>query len=184
MDARSMLVFLLTWVLYPVWLVAGAVDYFCHRATDIEHTSGALESWLHVGQFLCISVALALVVSLELTWPVMVAAAVALLTHSALAYVDVTYTDARRRITPLEQQVHGYMEVIPLVSLCLVAIVHWDQLASLAHGQPVWRLRAEPIESNQRLWLLGSFVVLAGLPIGEELLRTLRRRSRPAAAEV
>jgi hypothetical protein len=179
-----MLAFLLTWVLYPLWLAAGAVDYFCHRSTAIEHTSGAGESWLHVAQFLCLLAALALVVSFDFTWPVLAAATVAVLTHSALAYLDVSYTDGRRRITPLEQQAHGYMEVIPLVSLCLVAIVNWDQLASLQHEESVWRLRADLAESRQRLWLVGSFLLVAGLPIGEELLRTLRARSRSAAAEV
>ena len=27
----------------PVWIVAGLADWWCHRRTDIEHTSGATE---------------------------------------------------------------------------------------------------------------------------------------------
>ena len=42
---------LLLWVLYPLWLLAGAIDYVCHRRTNIEHTSGATESLLHLAQF-------------------------------------------------------------------------------------------------------------------------------------
>jgi hypothetical protein len=39
--------FLLTYVLLPIWILAGFVDYLCHRASNIEHTSGTKESAAH-----------------------------------------------------------------------------------------------------------------------------------------
>ena len=60
MDARALGLNFLAWVLYPLWLAAGAADYLCHRRTHIERTSGAVESWLHVAQFLSIAALLAL----------------------------------------------------------------------------------------------------------------------------
>ena len=34
--------------LWPLWMVAGVVDYFCHRATHIERNTGVKESILHI----------------------------------------------------------------------------------------------------------------------------------------
>src|SRR5258708_13939304 len=38
------------YIVVPVWLIAGLSDYFCHRASHIELTSGPKESLLHVAQ--------------------------------------------------------------------------------------------------------------------------------------
>lgn len=82
MDLRTLLVAFLVGVLYPVWLLAGAADYMCHRRTDITHTSGATEAWLQAAQLLCIGAILLLAVTLEvtaLTWSAMLGAAVPVL---------------------------------------------------------------------------------------------------------
>jgi threonine/homoserine/homoserine lactone efflux protein len=39
---------LLMYFVLPLWVLAGLADYLCHRATDIEHTSGWRESLLHL----------------------------------------------------------------------------------------------------------------------------------------
>src|ERR671911_1644060 len=39
---------MLMYFVLPLWLAAGFADYLCHRASDIEHTSGAKESLLHL----------------------------------------------------------------------------------------------------------------------------------------
>ena len=59
MNMPELLQTFLLWGVYPAWLLAGAGDYLCHRRTDIEHTSGAKESWLHLAQFLTLLIALA-----------------------------------------------------------------------------------------------------------------------------
>ena len=33
----------------PLWFAAGMVDWLCHRASDIEHTTGAKESLFRLG---------------------------------------------------------------------------------------------------------------------------------------
>ena len=45
--ARASRNFLLYFVI-PVWIAAGAADWLCHRASDIEHTAGPEESLLHL----------------------------------------------------------------------------------------------------------------------------------------
>ena len=50
--AASLLVF----VVLPLWIAAGLADYFCHRATRIELTSGASESVLRLVQFVLVGI--------------------------------------------------------------------------------------------------------------------------------
>lgn len=171
MELRSLLIAFLGWVIYPAWLAAGAVDYLCHRKTDIERTSGAMESWLHVAQLASMTLIVAFATLAEITvasWSVLVLAAIA---HSALAFADVAYTDGRRRISPLEQTAHSFMEVLPLVAVGLLAVASWP----LARA-PEFAF-ASPLE-GWRAAVLGSFALLAGVPVFEELFRSLRARGR------
>jgi hypothetical protein len=166
---RDALSALLLWGIYPAWLLAGAGDYFCHRRTDIERTSGAIESWLHLAQFACLAVAFACALLLKMSAAVFVVMVVLVVTHSVLSYIDVRYTDGLRRISPFEQTVHGFMDVLPLVAVALLGLLHWPEIRTGS-------MTLAPIASIdlERVLLLASFVVLAGLPIVEELLRCLR----------
>lgn len=175
---RDSLSAFLAWGLYPAWLLAGAGDYLCHRKTDIEHTSGATESWLHMAQFACLAIAFACAALLQISAVVFVAMVALVLAHSILAYVDVRYTDGRRRILPVEQTFHGFMDVLPLVAVALLGVQHWEEVRA---GSMTFALH--PAVDLRRVLLLSSFAVLAGLPVLEELLRTLQpaftRVSRP-----
>jgi len=172
------MVVLLLGTLYAVWLAAGFVDYLCHRRTDIAGTSGATESWLHVAQFVTLGVALLLATLLAITPVVLALIVAAVATHSVLAYRDVAYTQGRRHISPLEQHVHGYLEVVPLVAVGLVAVLSWDGLTT-ASANVAWR---DPrLDPSRLAWVLGSFFALAGTPILEELVRTSRRKSTGSA---
>lgn len=175
MDLYALLLGLLVWVVYPMWLFAGAIDYLCHRRTDIALTSGVTESLLHVAQFLCLGAAFALAVFFEISpavWTVMLLLVVA---HSVLAFSDVSYTVGRRHIPALEQLVHGYMEVLPWIALLLLGILHWP--SSQASSASQWFALKESMSLSSGVLLLGSFTVLAGVPILEELGRTLRTRA-------
>ena len=163
----------LVWGLYPAWLLAGAGDYLCHRRTDIEHTSGVTESWLHFLQLICVAIPLAVAALLEVnavTFAVMVAFVLA---HSILSLVDVSYTESRRSITPIEQAIHGFMDVLPVVAVALIGVSHWTEIRT----SPVVLAMQGPVSSGQIL-LLASFLLLAGTPVVEELLRTLRAERR------
>jgi hypothetical protein len=172
---RDGLAALLIWVIYPVWLLAGAGDYFCHRRTAIECTSGTTESWFHVAQFLCLALALACATLLEISAAVFIVMVMLVLAHSALSYADVRYTDGRRRISPIEQTVHGFMDVLPLVAVAVLGVQHWPEIRA---GSIELSLR--PATELQRVLLLASFAILAGFPVLEELLRTSRRGLKEA----
>jgi hypothetical protein len=172
-SLQHLLEALLVWGLYPVWLLAGAADYLCHRRSDIEHTSGSKESWFHLLQFLCLLVALSAAVLLKTNAVVFGVIVAAVLSHSLLSFFDVSYTDGRRYISPIEQQVHGFMDVLPWVATALFGVLHWPEIRS-GITSSLFVLRTS-LELEHGL-LLGSFIVLTGAPILEELMRTRRHR--------
>ena len=96
---------------------------------------------------------------------------VSVLLHTALGYADVAFTDGRRRISPLEQHVHGFMTVLPIVAVGIVAIVHWEDIQSSGW---VLQLRNDSISRSKAVMLLLSYFGIAGIPIVEELIRTSR----------
>ena len=46
-DTSDLLINFLLFVLLPIWGIAGFCDWLCHRATNIESTSGLKESLIH-----------------------------------------------------------------------------------------------------------------------------------------
>jgi hypothetical protein len=172
MELRNLLVGLLVWAIYPIWLAAGFVDYLSHRRTHIDRTSGSTESWLHLAQFASLALPLVLVTFLQVTPLVIAIVAGSIVLHTTLSIADVSYTDGRRYISPIEQHVHALMVVLPVVAAALVALLNW---AAIFSSDWVLRLKPEPLPVVPAYLLVGSYLVLAGAPIIEELIRTSRR---------
>jgi magnesium-transporting ATPase (P-type) len=162
---------LLVYVLYPLWLVAGATDYWCHRRTKIALTSGAIETWLHIAQFVTIAIVFFGAVFLEPTLASIALLGTMVVLHLVLSYIDVAYTLPKRHISPLEQHVHGFLDVLPLVAVCLLAILGLSEPQSTTG----FAMRSHDQATGKVAVLIGSFIVLAGIPVIEEHLRTIAR---------
>jgi hypothetical protein len=173
MNPQALLEAILLWGIYPLWLLAGAGDYLCHRQSDIEHTSGSGESWFHVWQYLTLLIAFAVGALVEVNAMVFGVMVTLVLAHSVLAHMDVSYTDGRRYISPLEQHIHGFMDVLPLVATTLFGVLHWDAISG---GLTTRLIELAVPRTSGRVLLVASFAVLSGAPILEELRRTRRKR--------
>src|SRR6266516_2930791 len=130
MDAGAAQTVLMYFVL-PVWLAAGFADYLCHRAASIETTSGWKESLLHLLQFGEMAIPTLAAIFLEINALVIAVMIVCLIAHEATAIWDVDYAYRRREVTPIEQHVHSFLEMLPLMGLLLVVTLHWQQFLSL-----------------------------------------------------
>jgi hypothetical protein len=166
---------LLGYGVLPAWLAAGGADWLCHRRTGIERTSGPRESLLHFALFLQIAVPALLGLWLEINAALISIMAVAVLAHMLTSWWDTSFAQPLRHIAPIEQQVHSWLEMLPLFALLLIGLLHLEQLAS-----PDWTLQSRA-EAAPALWRLGmplAFAAALAL-IGEELLRGVRAsRSR------
>jgi hypothetical protein len=169
MTERALLVALLCLTL-PPWLLAGFGDWLCHRRTHIERTAGTGESVFHLLLYLLIALPLALALFLEVTALLQVFMAFCVIAHMGVSLWDTSFAQPRRHISPLEQQIHSYLEMLPLFALALVVVLHWDALMN-----PAWTLapRRQPLPVA---WTCGVLLALVPgfLLILEELLRCRR----------
>ena len=175
----------LLYVVLPLWVVAGLADYLTHRRTQIEYTSGTKESALHALQLSEAGVPVMMGLVFDINALVILVMIAALALHEATALWDLSYTTGRRYISPFEQHVHSFLEVLPLMAVSFVTILYWNQFLALWGLGPEaarWelRLKPDPLPAGYLAALLGAVGVFIVLPFGEELWRCLRvARRRP-----
>lgn len=164
----------------PIWQLAGIADWFCHRRTRIEHNAGTKESMLHLLMLGEAMVPVIAGMTLEVTSPILLLMFGAVVLHSLTGLWDVSYAVKHRKVTPIEQHVHSYLEMVPVMATAFITVLHWPELrALLGFGDhaPDWSIRrkARPLP----LWavgtLLGSMFLFEVLPYLEELQRTRRK---------
>jgi ABC-type spermidine/putrescine transport system permease subunit I len=180
MDSGAAQAALMYFVL-PVWLAAGFADYLCHRASSIESTSGWKESLLHLLQFGEMAVPTLMAILLEINSLIIAIMIVCLLVHEATAIWDVSYAYARREVRPVEQHVHSFLEMLPLMGLLIIVTLHWEQFLSLIgiSREPAdytLRLKQPPLPWIYVGSILSLVVLFEVLPYLEELIRGIRGR--------
>lgn len=172
---------MLVGVVLPLWLGAGLADWYAHRRTNIETTSGARESAIHALMMAEAGVPVVLGLFFETNAGTLAVSTGALGAHSVTTYWDATYAEERRKVSPGEQHVHSLLEVVPLMATSFALVLHWDQALALAGRGPAeadFRLRPlrEPLSLRARVGLLAAMGVFGALPFAEELWRCLRAR--------
>jgi hypothetical protein len=170
---------ILLFFVLPIWLVAGFADWLCHRATKIQSTSGVKESAIHLLMFAQAAIPLLAGMFLEINVLVILVMIVAFLIHEITAMWDVSYAVTARRVSPIEQHIHSFLEIIPLMAIVCAVALHWGQFLALfgcgtevASFIFVWKTQSLPI------WYIGSIMatilVFEFLPYIEEFVRCLR----------
>ncbi|MBG0799846.1 diguanylate cyclase [Methylocystis sp. L43] len=182
----------LMYFVVPVWLMAGFADWLCHRATNIETTSCAKESVLHLLLFAEVAGPFLAALLLDINALVLAFMIVMFFVHEATTLWDLSYAVNLREITPIEQHVHSYLEMMPLMGLLLVAARHWPQfLALFGFGDEAARfdiaLKVPPLPPAYIFSAVAAALLFAVLPYTEELWRGLRAnngRFVPGAARL
>lgn len=173
--------FLLGFVM-PLWLAAGIADWFCHRRAHIERNAGTTESALHLLMLAEAAVPVVAGLLLEITSPILLLMSAAVVVHAATALWDVSYAVKRRRVTPVEQHVHSYLEMVPVMANAFVAVLHWPELRALlglGDRRPDWSIRRKrtPLPAGIVVTLLACMLALEVAPYVEEFRRTRRETS-------
>jgi hypothetical protein len=179
----------LLYFVIPLWICAGLADWWHHRATRIEKTSGTHESAIHALMMAEGGLPAMMGLLLDVNAGVLLASTGALAAHQATAAWDVSYAEERRRVTPGEQHVHSLLEVLPLMAVSFLTVLHWDQARALAglDDRPAdfgLRPKREPLSGRYLAGLLGAISSFIVAPFAEELWRCYREdrtfQPRPA----
>jgi len=168
----------LLYVILPLWLLVGIADWYCHRATRIESTSGAKESLLHLAMMAEAGLAVLLGLFLEINALLIALMILCWLAHEATAHWDLRYAVIWRDVRPSEQHVHNYLGAIPFMALSFVIVLHWPQFLSLfgLGAEPPdfsLRLKQPPLPIGYVVAMLLAIALLELLPYFEELARGL-----------
>jgi hypothetical protein len=164
--------------LIPIWTAAGIADWWCHRRTKIEQTTGAKETLLHLLMLLEAGIPVTAGLLLEINPPVLAVMIAAFFLHEATAMWDVTYAVTRREVRPIEQHVHSFLEMVPLNAVTLVSLLHWPELKALLGlriaAPSALRLKQDPLAGGYIAGTLATMLLLEVLPYVEELARDWR----------
>ncbi|MGH6646628.1 diguanylate cyclase [Aquabacterium sp.] len=175
----------LMYFLVPLWIAVGFADAMCHRRSDIEHTAGPKESVIHLLMFVEVGIPLLAALFLEINALVIGVMLVAFLVHEATALWDVSYAVSKRVVSPWEQHMHSFLEMIPLMAILLVSLMYQDQFAALfglGSEAPSFslRLKADPMPVPYLVILFTAIALFSALPYVTELWRGLKaHRSTP-----
>lgn len=172
---------ILMYFVLPLWLLMGMADWFCHRATRIEQTSGPRESVFHLLGLAELGTAVLCAMFLEINALVISIMLAAFLVHILTVWLDVRFTSDKREILPVEQTVHTYLEALPLLGLGIIVLIHFEQFQALfgfGGATPDFSLRAksEPLPFGYVVAALAGSIALNVLPFVEELIRGIRAR--------
>ncbi|OQW37313.1 MAG: diguanylate cyclase [Nitrospira sp. SG-bin1] len=177
----------LLYFILPLWVLAGLTDYFLHKRTRIEENTGTKESVLHLLQLGEAGFPVVVALLFEINALVIAIMLIALVVHEATALWDVYYAHTRRYISPWEQHVHSFLEVLPIMAASFVTVLYWNQfLALFGLGPEAPRFAVEPktdpLPVGYLVTLFSSIALFIVVPYGEELWRcisTARRRRIP-----
>jgi hypothetical protein len=165
---------LLGGVLFPIWLAAGVGDYLCHRATRIETTSGIPESVTHLATASLMGTGAIALMFLEYNALLLAFLTLLFVAHEIVVQIDLRVAQPLRAISPIEQQIHAFLEAAPFAALAVVATV------TLIEERYVFAVRLrDPTPSAPLIAaLLVAMTTLGAIPYWEEFWRCLRH-ARP-----
>lgn len=172
---------ILMYGLVPLWIAAGFADWLCHCRADIEHTAGPKESMIHLLMFVEVGIPLMLALICEINALVLLVAITMFFAHEATALWDVSFAVTKRVVSPIEQHVHSFLEMIPLMAIGLLAVSHWEQMSALfqlGEASPDFELRLKnpPLPVTYLVIVLSAAFLLSLLPYVFELRRGVRAR--------
>jgi hypothetical protein len=179
---------LTSYFIMPVWLGAGFLDYFWHRRTSIETTSGLEEGLIHSLMMIEAGPAVLSGLFLEVNAGVLAGMIGLSVLHELTVLFDLGFTAPRRVIPAGEQVTHTFLEAPPFLVTAAAISTHWDQfLALLGRGRqrPEFklRLRRPPIPLSDVLLIFASLAVFGALPHADELRRCIEAKKAGAVGQ-
>ena len=179
MDTSQLLINFLLFMLLPIWGIAGLADWFCHRATKIEHTSGVKETLMHSVMGIQIAIPLVLCLLYTVNVLILIICFMTWFLHEVVAHADVKYASPRREISIWEMHAHNYLATLPMYMLITIVIINWPQFINLISLNWQGNMALIPVEtphggSGYLFSYLIFMSVVCVFPYIEENIRCIR----------
>ncbi len=186
LDSADLVRMLLAFVWVPLLMLAGVLDWACHRHLRIEHTAGLPESLLHLLMVALLGSAILAALYLEPSAGLLCLLLAALVLHDIAYAADLHVALARRTIPALEQWVHGFQHLLPWAGLAGIMALAPGQTLSivgLSDATPDWtiRLKTSLPPPTYSAALIGSAFLFNVLPFLLEARRSARAAVRESA---
>ncbi len=176
----------LLYFLMPLWFVPGLADWYWHRKTKIEQTSGTFESLTHALMMTSVGIPVTAALLLDINALVLASMIAGLVTHEGLTYWDVRYARQRRDIPAIEQHTHSFLEMLPFMATSVVVCLKPKQFAALfgRGDEPArWNIapKRPPLTFRYVATVLAAVAAFIAVPYAEEFVRCYRvdRTLRP-----
>ena len=178
-DTEVLILNFILFVILPLWGFSGLFDWWCHKKSKIEETSGLKESLIHALMGAEIGIAFVIGIFFELTVLTYLIMFFVLLAHEVVAHWDVKYSAPKREITIWEMHAHNYLGTIPLYLFALISVLGWEVVVDTItfnwSGSMYLKLRDTPIGGAQYYLAYGIFIsVVCVFPYISEVLRCWR----------
>ena len=147
MDTSDILINVLLYVFLPLWGIAGFVDWCCHRATNIEVTSGLKESLMHSLMGIQMAIPIVLCLLFRVNVLILLVCIITWMAHEYVAHHDVKYAAPKREISIWEMHAHTYLGSLPLYMLCSIIVINWPQFLNLVNLNLAGNMGIELIET-------------------------------------
>lgn len=164
-------------VILGMWIAAGWADWRCHRVAGIERTSGTAEAVCHWLLLVQMGAAITLCTLFQPTLLLLVILLCLWLAHQSITFLELRWVAPMRDITPGEQMIHSFLEVLPVAGMLLLSIPVLEN--AMQPSQPLWMLQRRDMADvswQDDAWpvLILACVLFNGLPYLEELWRCVR----------
>jgi len=131
------LVSIILFFFLPVWGIAGCVDWYCHRKSKIENTSGISESLLHALMGVQVGLPIFLCLIFQVNALILIICVASLVMHEVIAHIDVKMAAPERHISLLEMHAHSYLATVPLFIFAMIIAINWELVGTLLRfGKP------------------------------------------------
>jgi len=177
LDASTIVLNILLYVLLPLWVVAGGVDWFCHRATNIESSAGLREALVHAVMGVQVGIPILLGLMFEVNVLVLIMCILAFVAHELVAHYDVKYAQDLREISIWETHAHSYLATLPFFIILLIIVRRWETFidfitlnwAGSMHLQ--WREESLGVNGNFAVGYIVFMLVFGVMPYLSEIYR-------------
>jgi hypothetical protein len=166
---------------YPVWLLAGWLDYRDHRRKETAPPHGAREAALHLAMLVQVGIGLAATLAYLPSYVLLLVLLVLAMAYLVTTSLTPRWVDGRRRTGVLARLQNTLFEALPLLALALFIADTLPRLDRLA--TPAWTLvwRSPPLPPAVWLAVFLPAAIFAVGPGLAELRRALRARDTQAA---